>query len=94
MASTNHQIMARVLASDLAAGTPDGIPEIPNNCHEAIAYLAAANTGLATASEAEQINRLNSYRAQAEQLIVDTARESMSSFYDRTVNQNINNVIF
>lgn len=93
-ASTNHQVGARVLAADLSASALSGVPEIPNNCHEAIAYFAAANTGLATASEPEQINRLNSYKAQAEQVILDTARESNGSFSNQTINRNINNIIF
>lgn len=83
-ASTKNYICAKVLPPNLSAAALSASPAIPTVAHEAIAYEAAWISASATASEKEQLLRIEMFKDRVNKLVTDAARETSSSFFNST----------
>lgn len=74
VADANNYIAGFILAPDLAAD--DDVPQIPEELHEMVAYLAAFHGSLPNASEQEGWQRLSAYKSEWTSMVEEIGRES------------------
>lgn len=78
VSAAQNYIAGQILAPDLSSSSPgtSDVPAIPEECHEAIAYLAAVLAAMPVATEGEQWKRLQEFNASWVATIDEIAREN------------------
>lgn len=79
-AGSNNFIYGEYIPTDLVVTTDDAVaPDIPEELHEALAFMTAANVALPTATEQEQWARIGSYNSHWMALVDEIARENQNA---------------
>ena len=75
VAQSNHFVCGTYMAADMAYTSPSANPDLPEELHEAVAYLAVVRSTLPNVTEAEAWQRLNAFNAEWKEAAAEIRKE-------------------